>query len=163
MTHSTVKTNNKDVVLIVDDDDSELYLAESILKYLYEDSLKSLEVLTAYNSDQVEELIDNDIYIDLVLMDINLPSSKYNGIEVVKKIRLSNGDDPPPIVGMLTTSTNRYDISGSIEAKADFYLEKTEDINIFEKCFYLMKKKYLDSDDSADSGIREYFSYIRNG
>lgn len=156
------RIKNTRVVLIVDDEDSEIYLAESILKYMYEGETCDLIVLTAYNSDEVNQFMDEGIYIDLVLMDISLPNSKLNGIELAKSIRQLNGDLPPPIIGMLTTSGRIAEIEKSKEAKADFYLEKTEDIDIFENSFELIKKYYLDEPPTVDKKkLEKIFTFVR--
>lgn len=157
------KIPNTKVVLIVDDEDSEIYLAESIFRYMYEGDNQELIILAAYNSDDVIEFIEQGVFIDLVLMDISLPNSELNGIELVRKIREVNGELPPPVVGMLTTSGRLSEVEKSKAVLADFYLEKTEDIDLFEYSLGLIKKYYLDSPKNASKEeVEKIFTFIRD-
>ena len=60
---------------------------------------------------------------ELVVLDVNMPGT--NGIDILKRIRCSEG--PQPLVVMLTNETGQYFKEVCLQSGADFYLDKSKD------------------------------------
>lgn len=72
-------------ILIADDEEDVHILTKTVLKnFIYKD--KSLEFISAYNSEQTLDILRNDEDIVLVLLDVIMESDDA-GLQVVKKIR----------------------------------------------------------------------------
>lgn len=131
-------------ILIVEDEDADLYLAESTISLILDSEDIQHNILTSTTSKGGLELIKaENNSIDLMLLDINLSNSPQDGHDLLRSARVSNGILPPPIVGMLTTSNRSNDILKSVQSHADFYLEKSEDIDDFESGLSVLLNYYL--------------------
>ncbi len=72
-------------ILIADDEEDVHILTKTVLKnFIYKD--KSLEFISAYNSEQTLDILKNNDDIVLVLLDVIMESDDA-GLQVVKKIR----------------------------------------------------------------------------
>jgi len=101
----------KKVVLIVEDNESNLFLVFSILKDYY-------QLLLAHNGREAVDLVRTQ-KVDLVLMDLKMP--EMNGIEATRKIRMFNA--VVPIVA-LTAYAFDVDRKKIIEAGCNAFLTK---------------------------------------
>ncbi|HEY7142901.1 MAG TPA: response regulator [Streptosporangiaceae bacterium] len=66
--------------------------------------------------------------VDLILLDLNLP--KYDGRQVLERIRADPGLTHVPVV-ILTTSASEEDILRSYKLHANAYVTKPVDVNDF--------------------------------
>ncbi|MGE5401447.1 MAG: response regulator [Ignavibacteriales bacterium] len=71
---------------------------------------------------------DMSLMPSLVLLDLNLP--RMNGIEVLRHLRTAERTRLIPVV-VLTTSSDRKDVSGSYEVGANSYIVKPVDFEQF--------------------------------
>jgi len=119
------------IVLIVEDDDTNLKFLETILHDT------GIQILKAHNGFQAIELCKSPIKIDLILMDIKLPD--FNGIEASKEIRKINSSIPiiAQTAFIIDEETEEYKQSGI----DDFITKPIEIKQFFEKVdFYLRDK-----------------------
>jgi len=119
------KTQNK-TVLLVDDDDNNIFALSRILKK----KLK-MNVITAENGKiAIEKLEKDKDIIDIVLMDIMMPI--MNGYEAIEKIRTKECYKDLPIIA-ITAKAMKQDREKCIEVGANNYITKPVDINeLFE-------------------------------
>jgi CheY-like chemotaxis protein len=88
---------NDKVLLVVEDDKSNMFLIESMLKFT------GLKLITAWDGNEAVEIYKSNPDIDLVLMDINLP--EISGLEATRKILKIN----PEVPVIATTAYAYYD------------------------------------------------------
>jgi two-component system, cell cycle response regulator DivK len=108
-------------ILIVEDNDSNLYLIRFILeKFGY-------EVVAAKNGVTAVEMAVKE-RTDLIIMDIQLPD--ISGLEATKRIRMSEADRTVPIVA-LTSYAMVGDKEKALAAGCTGYIEKPIDPETF--------------------------------
>jgi len=113
----------KNIVLIVDDDEDDVFLIQdSLSKYSYieiksvDDGEKFLKYL------KKEEEFENDSPTpSIVLLDINMP--KKNGFEVLEEIKQNHIFKTIPII-LFTSSNNENDIERGYRLGANSYIAK---------------------------------------
>ncbi len=88
-------------VLVVDDNDINLRLAEIILKK------NNYDVTTVRSGNESVELVKNNTY-DLIFMDLHMPG--LDGYEAAKSIRLLENDDHRPVIIALTANAMPQEI-----------------------------------------------------
>jgi two-component system sensor histidine kinase BarA len=88
-------------VLVVDDNDINLRLAEIILKK------NNYDVTTVCSGDDSIELVRNNRY-DIIFMDLHMPG--LDGYEAAKKIRLFESGDYKPVIIALTANAMPQEI-----------------------------------------------------
>jgi len=117
------------VVLMIDDDDEDIYLTERAFTQQREDivfrSVKSSEELFDY-LNSLGDYANNEEsdYPDVLLLDINIP--KENGFEILKKLRSDEKHQHLPI-SMLTTSTAVHDVRKAYQLGASSFISKSID------------------------------------
>jgi CheY-like chemotaxis protein len=79
----------KKKILIVEDDEINMYIMDKLLK-------KEFVLSKANNGDEALQLA-GDNHFDVVLMDINLGNTSIDGIEVMKRIRCMEMHKSTPI------------------------------------------------------------------
>ncbi len=114
------KIKNK-IVLIVDDDERNLFALESYFK-TYE-----LESVAALNGAQAIILLENDLNPDLILLDIMMPI--MNGYEMLGFISHTDKLKHIPII-VVTAQASRADEQKCREAGAWDYIAKPIDLKI---------------------------------
>ena len=119
MTEDPAPQNNaplgKRKVLLVDDDERNLYALARALKH------RGAEVVVAENGQGALDVLLEDDQIDIVLMDIMMP--EMDGYEAIKKIRAINRVSSIPIIA-LTANAMVGDRDKCIAAGASDYLSK---------------------------------------
>lgn len=108
-------------ILIVEDDEKNMYLISFILKK------NGYEVLEAWTGEEGVELAIKE-RPDLIIMDIQLPG--IDGLEATKRIRESEADDEIPIVAF-TSYAMTGDREKALDAGCTGYLEKPIDPETF--------------------------------
>jgi CheY-like chemotaxis protein len=110
-------------VLIVDDNELNLRLAETVL------SRAGFEVELARNAREARRrLIGGERPPDVVLMDLRLPDG--NGLDVVRELR-ANAETRDLAIAALTGSAIVSDPRQAIEAGCDAYITKPIDVDRF--------------------------------
>jgi two-component system, cell cycle response regulator DivK len=104
-------------ILVVEDNDTNLYLIRFILEK------SGYDVITAGNGTKAVEMALNESP-DLIIMDIQLPD--ISGLEATKRIRASEADGTLPIVA-LTSYAMIGDKEMALAAGCTGYIEKPID------------------------------------
>lgn len=108
------------MILVVDDN---AWNRETLVKLLME---KGIQVVSAENGTKALELIGKNNF-SLILLDAKMP--KFNGVEVLKKARVSFTPLELPII-MMTARGETKDIIAALELGANDYITKPIDFPI---------------------------------
>lgn len=120
--------NNKLKILIVEDDKvSQLFLSALLKK-------RNIEILTANNGEEALK-IAKDNFVDLILMDIQMPI--MDGLTATKEIRLEESSRKRIPIIALTAYASIADRDKCLEAGIDDYLAKPIDVMMLN---YLIDK-----------------------
>lgn len=120
MIKNDIKVVDEGPILMVDDNDLDLYIA----KTCFEKSNLQHE-LVGFRSGReflnyMKEVLESDRSMPvLVLLDINMP--EMNGFEVLAEIRKQKEFQKIPVITMLTNSDNPKDIETATALGADGY------------------------------------------
>jgi CheY-like chemotaxis protein len=118
-----------DSILLVDDED--------LFHLVFEDACSLLDIslsLTALNSsDEAAKKFekwfksgdDND-KPDCVFVDLNIIGSSFDGIELIRKINFEYGNHV--VVGIISSSNEPEEQAKAIQAGAQFWIIKSDDI-----------------------------------
>jgi two-component system phosphate regulon response regulator PhoB len=107
-------SNNKERILIVDDEEDILELVR------YNLNREGYQTVCAVTGEQALQIVQTD-KVDLVLLDLMLPG--INGLEVAKSIKRNPQKMSIPII-MLTARGEETDIVTGLELGADDYMTK---------------------------------------
>ncbi|HZG73462.1 MAG TPA: response regulator, partial [Chondromyces sp.] len=113
-TKSVGSLQNK-VVLVVDDDQRNIYAISNALKK------EGMEIFTAENGIDCLEKLEQLEHVDLILMDIMMPV--MDGYEAMRRIRISEKHADIPIIA-LTAKAMKGDKKKCLEAGASDYISK---------------------------------------
>ena len=89
-----------------------------------------------------KSLVENNNKPDLILLDINLPTSSFNGIELLKRINQEYGNSV--IIGMETRTTESEEIEKCKKLGANFVLHKTSNYEFTIPAIVQDLKKFKD-------------------
>ncbi len=103
-------------ILVVEDDTHQLDMLEMIL------ARNDCAVIRAYNGEMALELYDRHPEIDLILLDVMLPS-KLDGIAVCRRVRAEQTRSYVPII-MVTALGKAEQLVRGLDAGADDYVTK---------------------------------------
>lgn len=126
-------------ILLVDD--------ESLFHLVFEDACSlldiSLHLHSIDSSDKAEQLFkewqkDPTNKPECVFVDLNIIGSSFDGIELTRKINYEYGNGC--VVGIISSSSDIKEQSKAIQAGAQFWIVKTDDI---EPRLEEFKKDYL--------------------
>ncbi len=127
----------KKVVLIVDDDQTDVMAIQRSLRHLVEEDEIEVEVyhdgeeiLEKFREMKIPEGQDDFPIPYIMFLDLNMP--RVDGFEVLDAVR----DDPKlktMVVFVLSTSNNPKDISKAYQKSIAGYLVKSEQGNRYEK------------------------------
>lgn len=101
-------------VLLVDDDDLALRLAERLI------AGRGHDVLCAHSGGEALAMSDGAAKIDLIVLDLMMP--EMNGFETLERLRTRGLTDVPVV--MLTAKSGDQNILKGYQAGADYYLTK---------------------------------------
>jgi two-component system chemotaxis sensor kinase CheA len=101
-------------ILIVDDDSRNIFTLTSTLESM------DAEIFSAFNGKEAIEVLDEEEYIDLILMDVMMPV--MDGLVAIKNIKASAYKDIPIIA--ITAKTMPEDKQKCLDVGADDYLPK---------------------------------------
>jgi CheY-like chemotaxis protein len=124
-------------LLLVEDNDADIFLVEESLKSV--DELFRPQLITLKDGEEAIRLLSGQIptveeYIpEVIMLDINLP--KHSGIEVLKFIRKDPKLRQIPVV-MMSTSQTKNDISTCFDNGCNSYIIKPIDFNDFSHLIY---------------------------
>jgi CheY-like chemotaxis protein len=135
-----------DSLLLVDD--------EVLFHLVFEDACSLLDIAFSVQcvngSDQAIELfkkwLSNPIgRPECVLVDFHMPNSPIDGIELIRKINFELGNSV--VIGVISSNNESEDQARAIQAGAQFWMVKSDDIEPrlkeFKKDYPLHKKKKL--------------------
>ena len=114
-------------ILLVDD--------ESLFHLVFEDACSLLDIALHLHSidsaDKAEQMFKNwqvnpDSRPECVFVDLNIVGSTFDGIELVRKINYEYGNGC--VVGIISSSTDKAEQSKAVQAGAQFWIVKTDDI-----------------------------------
>jgi CheY-like chemotaxis protein len=114
-------------ILLVDD--------ESLFHLVFEDACSLLDIALHLHSidsaDKAEQMFKNwqvnpDSRPECVFVDLNIIGSTFDGIELVRKINFEYGNGC--VVGIISSSTDKAEQAKAVQAGAQFWIVKTDDI-----------------------------------
>jgi hypothetical protein len=118
-----------DSIMLVDDED--------LFHLVFEDACSLLDIslsLKSLNSaDQAEKLFkkwftdgDTEGRPECVFVDLNIIGSSFDGIELIRKINFEYGNNV--VIGIISSSNESTEQSKAIQAGAQFWIIKSDDI-----------------------------------
>lgn len=114
-------------ILLVDD--------ESLFHLVFEDACSlldiSLHLHSIDSSDKAEQLFkqwqkDPTNRPECVFVDLNIVGSSFDGIELIRKINFEYGNGC--VVGIISSSADSSEQTKAVQAGAQFWIVKTDDI-----------------------------------
>ena len=114
-------------ILLVDD--------ETLFHLVFEDACSLLDIaLNLYSvdsTDKAEKLfkdwkIDSTKRPECVFVDLNLIGSSFDGIELIRRINFEYGNGC--VIGIISSSSDNVEQSKAIQAGAQFWIVKTDEI-----------------------------------
>ena len=114
-------------ILLVDD--------ENLFHLVFEDACSLLDITLNLESltsaDEAAKLFDQwqgkpALKPDCVFVDLNIIGSSFNGIELVRKINYEYGNGV--VVGIISSSADKEEMGKAIQAGAQFWIVKSDDI-----------------------------------
>jgi CheY-like chemotaxis protein len=114
-------------ILLVDD--------ENLFHLVFEDACSLLDITLNLESltsaDEAAKFFDQwqgkpDLKPDCVFVDLNIIGSSFNGIELVRKINYEYGNGV--VVGIISSSADKEEMGKAIQAGAQFWIVKSDDI-----------------------------------
>jgi CheY-like chemotaxis protein len=126
-------------ILLVDD--------ESLFHLVFEDACSLLDIALHLHSidsaDKAEQMFKNwqvspESRPECVFVDLNIVGSTFDGIELVRKINYEYGNGC--VVGIISSSSDKAEQTKAVQAGAQFWIVKTDDI---EPRLEEFKKDYL--------------------
>jgi CheY-like chemotaxis protein len=116
-----------DSILLVDD--------ENLFHLVFEDACSLLDITLSLNSVSsteeaekifVERFKNKDTTPECVFVDLNIIGSKYDGIEMIRKINYEYGNGV--VVGIISSSSDQAEQTKAVQAGAQFWIVKSDDI-----------------------------------
>jgi len=118
-----------DSILLVDDED--------LFHLVFEDACSLLDISLSLNalnsSDEAAKLFqkwfqdgNNNDKPECVFVDLNIIGSSFDGIELIRKINFEYGNHV--VVGIISSSNEPEEQSKAIQAGAQFWIIKSDDI-----------------------------------
>lgn len=114
-------------IMLIDD--------ENLFHLVFEDACSLLDITLNLSgissSDEAVELFrgwmnDATNKPECVFVDLNIVGSTFNGIELVEKINNEFGNGV--VIGIISSSSDEAEINKAIDAGAQFWIVKTDDI-----------------------------------
>jgi CheY-like chemotaxis protein len=118
-----------DSILLVDD--------ENLFHLVFEDACSLLDISLSLNalnsSDEAAKLFqkwfqdgDNNDKPECVFVDLNIIGSSFDGIELIRKINFEYGNHV--VVGIISSSNEPEEQAKAVQAGAQFWIIKSDDI-----------------------------------
>jgi CheY-like chemotaxis protein len=118
-----------DSILLVDDED--------LFHLVFEDSCSLLDISLSLNSinsaDEAEkrfkswfETNDTESKPECVFVDLNIIGSSFDGIELIRRINFQYGNNV--VIGIISSSNEPEEQSKAVQAGAQFWIIKSDDI-----------------------------------
>lgn len=129
-------------ILLVDD--------ENLFHLVFEDACSLLDItlnLEAISSaDEAARLFDGwkslpDKKPECVFVDLNIVGSSFNGIELIRKINYEYGNGV--VIGIISSSADSEEMGKAIQAGAQFWIVKSDDIEPRLEAFKLDYDGYV--------------------
>jgi CheY-like chemotaxis protein len=114
-------------ILLVDD--------ESLFHLVFEDACSLLDIAlhlhSIDSSDKAEILFkewnkEPNSKPECVFVDLNIVGSSYDGIELIRKINFEYGNGV--VIGIISSSSDKMEQAKAIQAGAQFWIVKTDEI-----------------------------------
>ena len=118
-----------DSILLVDDED--------LFHLVFEDACSLLDISLSLNalnsSDEAAKLFqkwfqdgDNNDKPECVFVDLNIIGSSFDGIELIRKVNFEYGNHV--VIGIISSSNEPEEQAKAIQAGAQFWIIKSDDI-----------------------------------
>ena len=116
-----------DSILLVDDED--------LFHLVFEDACSLLDITLSLKSvsstDEAEKIFierfkNKDTKPECVFVDLNIIGSKYDGIEMVRKINFEYGNNV--VIGIISSSNEPEEQAKAIQSGAQFWIIKSDEI-----------------------------------
>jgi len=114
-------------ILLVDD--------ENLFHLVFEDACSLLDIAlnleSIDSSDEAARMFDDwqshpQDKPECVFVDLNIIGSSFNGIELIRKINFDYGNGV--VIGIISSSADKEEIAKAIQAGAQFWIVKSDDI-----------------------------------
>lgn len=151
--------NKKPVILLVEDDASDVQLIEVALRR----SPGEIHLIRVDDGDKAVDYLAGSAPYDnrneyplpiTMLLDIKLP--KRSGLEVLEWLRNQDGPIKRLPTVMLTSSTHRKDVNGAFDRGANAYFAKSESIKDLAALLAEFKNFWLGRLEFPDVAIQKF-------
>ena len=119
-----INTDNKQNILIIDDNPKNIQLAANVLK-----TTDLFNIFFATSGEAGIQQLEKKEYA-LILLDINMPG--MSGLELLKNIK-QDYKEPPPVVMMITAYGDADNYSKAMELGADDFITKPVDFKALKE------------------------------
>lgn len=140
--------DNRYQIVMIEDNLGDIELSRSVL----EEIDIPLDLLDFHDGEiGLSELISRKEQVDLIFLDLNLP--KYNGFEILLKLKKYQSLNAIPVI-VFSTSKNSREILKAYQLGANAYMVKPNDFNeykrvLLETCNYWLNNVSLSSTNEA--------------
>jgi len=116
-----------DSILLVDD--------ENLFHLVFEDACSLLDITltleSVSSSDKAEEMFKEwqgkpEAKPEVVFVDLNIIGSSFDGIELIRRINFEYGNGV--VIGIISSSADQGEMSKAVQAGAQFWIVKSDDI-----------------------------------
>jgi CheY-like chemotaxis protein len=116
-----------DSILLVDD--------ENLFHLVFEDACSLLDITltleSVSSSDKAEEMFKEwqgkpEAKPEVVFVDLNIIGSSFDGIELIRRVNFEYGNGV--IIGIISSSADQGEMSKAVQAGAQFWIVKSDDI-----------------------------------
>lgn len=136
--------DNNRIIMVVDDDEMNLKMAELILKK----EIKNIEVILANSGYGCIEKLQQRIMPDVILLDIQMP--RMDGIKTLETIRARDEWKNIPVI-FLTAAADKNTVIRASKLKVDDYIRKPfMPADLVERVNKVLALKALDDPELAD-------------
>ena len=129
-------------LLLVDDED--------LFHLVFEDACSLLDIAlsiqTMYSTDEAEKQFSvwqnsPESKPEVAFIDLNIIGSSIDGIDLIRKVNTTYGNGV--VIGMISSSSDQVEINRAIEAGAQFWIVKSDDIEPRLEEFYKDYPNYV--------------------
>lgn len=127
-------------ILLVDDSDDDVELAQRLLHKLAPEALQSIAIDGVQALEMLHAAGNKRLVPDVILLDLKMP--RLDGADVLKALRADQSTQRIPVV-MFTSSSERSDILRCYALGANSYVQKPVNFDEYETALGLVVHYWL--------------------
>lgn len=133
-------------ILLVDDSEDDIELAQRLLQRLAPDVLQSVACDGVQALDLLHAPVGERLVPDVILLDLKMP--RLDGMDVLKALRADKSTQRIPVV-MFSSSIERNDVQSCYELGANSYVQKPVNFEEYETALHLIASYWLELNQVA--------------